>query len=177
MAWRATFHTRRNPSLVGFFLLASMTGCGGDSPLPTEPDPCLADLSRSAGRWAGMAGDVSITMRLVPTRVSRSLFGFSYTVAAIVGEAVADHPDDSRDVTLRMELHCDSGLITSTVVAKAPPSQPGAPSPFAYEVARLQVVSVSATRLVADLVPTWTVPDLPNPFDAGARIVFERLPF
>lgn len=123
-----------------------------------------------------MAGDVRLSMRLVPVRVPRSLFGFNYTEAVTAGEGVADHPDDTRDVTLRLEFSCSSGLITSSVLAKAPPSEPGAPSPFSYEIATLQVVSVSSTHLVADLKHAQVSVGRPNPFDADARVVFERLP-
>lgn len=174
MARHTAFHTRRSASLVGLLLLAVLAGCG-DTPLPTEPDPCPAELTRTAGRWTGRAGEVRVTMRLVPTRVPRDFFGFTFMADVVSGSGVADHPDDSRDVTFRVEFSCSSGRITSTVVANAPPPEPGAPSPFAYDAATLNVVSVTSTQLVADLVRASASVERPNPFDTDARIIFERL--
>lgn len=175
MARHPIFHARRNATLAGLLLLAGVAGCG-DTPLPTEPDPCPADLAMMAGQWTGMAGDVRVTMQLVRTRVSRSLFGFAYMVDVMSGSGVADHPEDTRDVTFAVEFSCALKVISTAMVAHV--SSPGAGTPVwsYYQVALLDVVSVSANQVVADLRPVPTTAGKPNPFDTDVRIVFERPP-
>ncbi|MFN2316040.1 MAG: hypothetical protein ABR551_09345 [Gemmatimonadales bacterium] len=175
MTRHTTFRTRPNATLVGLLLLASLTGCG-DTPLPTEPDPCPADLAMMAGHWTGMAGDVRVTMQLAPTRFSDTFFGFTTMHDAMSGAGMADHPEDSRNVTFSVKFWCFLGTISSSAMADAPPPEPGAPMMSSYWVARLDVVSVSSTELVVDLRRAAPHTTLPNPFDTDLRIVFERPP-
>ncbi len=173
MAQIPTSRTYRS-LFAGLLLLAVQAGCSSTSPLPTEPDTCPADLALMAGRWTGMAGDVRVTMQLAPTRFSDTFLGFTTMHDAMSGAGLADHPEGSRNVTFSVKFWCFLGTISSWMMANAPPPEPGAPMVASYGVAKLDVVSVSATQLVVDLrraASHWT---LPNPFDADLRIVFTR---
>lgn len=170
MAQIPTSRTYRS-LFAGLLLLAGLAGCG-DGPLPLEPDPCAADLTLMAGHWTGMAGDVRVTMQLSPTRVYRFLIFATALVDAMSGPGVADHPEDTLDVTFAVEFWCWDGLSSPLIVN--PPPESDAPVQSPYPVASLSVVSVGATQLVADLKPSPTPSALPNPFGRNLRIVFER---
>jgi hypothetical protein len=157
---------------AGLIFLTGLVGCGGDSALPTEPDPCPANLALMVGHWTGMAGNVRVTMSLAPKKVPV----FKSSLDAMSGRGMADPPDENRDVPVSFQFICELGLI-SAIEADVPPAQAGAPpSGQVYTVGYLEVQSITANRLVAVLTPVSPGMNLPYPFEAQVQIEFGRPP-